>query len=843
MVFGMRSCFIVAGYFLSIAGNGFAAPPLQAYGADSATLHLWHFDEAAPPFKDWGNTPTSLRGLLNGAEAGKASLKNFGSSVSFVRKPGDELGAQLPYGPILLAKPELSLDLKDNLDAPFPIMGKDGAFTMEAVVKLDMLPSDSPGLACDIVSMDDDDRNNRVFIFRIEKPGFLSFIQISGDSVQGGGLATIPTSGPHAINTRDWFHVAVTYAGNENVPDNLKLYWTRIGSETTAANPIGRGTLTADLSRELGDFAIGNSGKFNPQGPLEFFPGCIDEVRLSEIARHPHDFFFVSPESKKQAEALLARKSLEPPKAELKLQRVLVDDIPITQSVNSPLTLPPGPHRLDFDFGFPAEVPADPLTVKCRLEGLDEDWHPTAQGMTLTLEMLGENEAMLGRTSFSSTRSSPGWQSDILNSPWVKRTEPLFVPEATRRIRAVMSSGAPDTTGCWVIDDLSLTRSSKREVNLWQNGDFGTGERVDQIGGVPTGWTRGGSEPAIARVMLGTSPGLGFLDAAQNHSASWTCTQNLSVVPAPGGEVFLLGWSEAYNVIPGASLRATYTNVPSGKFSFRAIAVADKPVARTAHLVFPIVISQPFWKQVWFTPLMIAMGVGVIACLLFLNYRRRLRRRLAAIRLASAVERDRTRIARDMHDDLGTRVSLMKHAASVVRESIGGEPDKTRQQALRLESAASDLVRAMDGLVWAVNPANDSLDHLASHLSGVAQEIFRDAPVTLRISIPTDLPALSIRSDFRNHFSLAVKEALHNILKHSGECVASLQLTLDGLYLTAVINDSGAGFDTANPKAGNGLSNLDSRARDMGGTCEIQSSPGKGTRVVLRCPLPKLHHS
>lgn len=111
-----------------------------------------------------------------------------------------------------------------------------------------------------------------------------------------------------------------------------------------------------------------------------------------------------------------------------------------------PLVLGPGLHRLDFDFGFPAGVVADPQAVKCRLDGFDEEWHPTARG-----------------------------------------------------IRVILSSGTPDTTASWVIDDISLTRSGKPETNLWANGDFSQGERTDQIGGIPSGWKRGGSEPAITQ--------------------------------------------------------------------------------------------------------------------------------------------------------------------------------------------------------------------------------------------------------------------------------------------------------------------------------------------------------
>ena len=826
------------GLVLASAQLALAAPLATPYVADADTLHLWHLNESAPPFRDSGASPTLLWGLLNGAQAGAPALDGFGATVRFVHTAQSEPGVTRPYGPILLAKPALAIGDEDNVDGPFPIMGEDGAFTMEALVKLDVLPAASPGYAADIITMDDEASEHRVFLFRIEKPGFLSFVPLFGDAVRGGGLASIPTTGPHAINTRDWFHVAVTYDGNNSVTNNLRLYWTRLGSGAEVANQIGTGTLSADLRRELGDFAIGNTGKYNNLGPFEFFPGCIGEVRISDIARLPHDFCFVPPEVKARAVAHLSPDQPTPVRAELKLRQVLVDDAARPPRADAtPLVVGPGLHRLDFDFGFPAGVQADPLAVKCRLDGFDEDWHPAASGMTLTFEMLDKEDKLLARTAFLATRSTPGWGSDVLDSRLNPRSEPLFVPESTRRIRVVMSSGAPDTTGCWVIDDLSLIRSGKPEVNLWANGGFDMGERTDQIGGIPEGWTRGGSEPAIARLMQGASPELGLLDAEQDHSAFWTSTQNLNVRPAPGGETFRLAWMEAYNVISGSLLRATYLNVPPGKYTFRAIAVSDSLGRRTSQLAFPVVIRQPFWKQAWFLPLLAAAGVMFVGWGFFRNYRRRARARIAAIKQASALERDRARIARDMHDDLGTRVSLMKHAASVVREAIDHDSGQASRQVQRLESAASDLVRAMDGLVWAVNPANDTLEHLASHLSGVAQEIFRDAPVTLRLAIPTDLPEVLLRSDFRHHFSLIVKEALHNVLKHAGSCEATLELAVDDDTLVAIITDTGAGFDRANPKAGNGLLNLTARAGEINGSCKIQSVRGRGTRVILRCPL------
>lgn len=818
-----------------------AAPAFLPYTRDDQTLHLWHLDEAGPPFKDDGVSPTPLLGLINGAQAGQAPFPGFGAAVAF-NHVDEGSGNRLPYGPILLAKPSLDFGSKDNVDAPFPIAGPDGAFTIEALVKLDFMPEDSPGLALDIVSMDDDDRTNRVFIFRIEKPGFLSFLPISGDAVRGGGLATIPTSGPHALQTGEWFHAAVAYDGRETAVNNLKLYWTRLSAGNEAANLIGKGTLTTDLSRNLGDFAIGNSGKYSSDyGPWEFFPGSIDEVRISGSARQSHDFCFVSEDAKYRADEFSRKQPPRTPKLELMLQQVMVGEHPVgLPDAGTPLILGAGLHRLDFDFGFLSGVNADPMAVRCRLEGLDDEWYPSARGMTMEWEMLDASGALLARRVFSVTGSSRGWEVDAVNSPLVRRTEPLFLPEMTKKVRVSVSSGTPDTTGTWVIDKLSLARSSEPEKNLWTNGEFSEGERTNQIGGIPNGWERRGTEPAIARLMQLQGPALGLLDAEQDDSGTWTSTSELKVRPSKGGETFLLSWSEAFNVIPGASLRATYMNVPSGQYTFRAIAVGTEADPATTQFAFPIVIQQPFWKHGWFMPLVVSTGVLLVGLFFFALYRRRARHRLAAIKLQHALERDRARIARDMHDDLGTRVTVLNLAASFVRRAIGGDPDRARQQVLRLESAARDLVTAMDGLVWAVNPSNDNLDHLAVHLSGVAQEIFRDSQVKLRISIPQDLPALPIMSDFRHHFALGVKEALHNVLKHAGPCEVTLSMRLEDDLLIAEVADTGRGFDTMMPQEGNGLHNLAARFEELGGSCVIASVPGRGTRAVFRCQLPKL---
>jgi signal transduction histidine kinase len=343
-------------------------------------------------------------------------------------------------------------------------------------------------------------------------------------------------------------------------------------------------------------------------------------------------------------------------------------------------------------------------------------------------------------------------------------------------------------------------------------------------------------------MLLPGNTALGLLDAEQGHSAAWKSTRDVKVKPADSGETFLVGWDEAFNVIAGASLRATYPTVPSGTYTFRAIAMGDESEIATSHLAFDLKVRQPFWQSAWFLPLISGAGLVGIGLVVFGGYRRRARHRLAELKLRHAVEQDRARIARDMHDDLGTRVTVLNLAAAFVRRAIDIDQERARQQLVRMESAARDLASAMEGLVWAIDPANDSLDDLATHLAAVAQEMFRDSGIRLRIVIPDVLPQVGLRPDFRHHFALGVKEALHNVLKHAGPCTVVFQLFTANGWLVAVVEDTGAGFDFSRPQEGNGLRNLKARFDELAGTCLIESNLGAGTCVTIRCPLAKPYH-
>lgn len=820
--------------------SSFSSIIYQPYVRDEHTLHLWHLDEKAPPFNDEASSTSPLRGLLNLAAPEVTSLPGLGTGVSFHFNVGGTPRESDLRGAILLAAENLGTGGSDNVPPPFPYFGKDGAFTYEAIVKLDILPSAAGGIALGLISMDGDG-SDRIFNFRIERDGFLAFIPLPHSRSAGGALATIPTSGPNAIDTSHWFHVAVTYDGNAGVTNNLNLYWTRLEGKPGPANLIGRGTLSSDLNGTLGDFAIGNEARsFEGNAEAEPFPGIIDEVRISDIARTPYDFFFV-PSSRPRESPPNGQSPRISSKSPLTLTGILVDNQAMIVPRSRELLLPPGLHRLDFDFGYPLDRLTGPVTLRCQLEGVDDRWQETGRGMALSCQIIGMDGEVLSQTQFPALGRSLDWETSLEDSAMTHRREPIYIPGGAKSLRLILSSGSPDTTGFFEIDNLSVLDASKPgpPIDLWPNGDFSVGENFGSPAGVPSGWHRSGTDAAISRLIVNkTAPALGLVDGDQSKHGEWTSIQPLP--PDLGGKTLVLSWQEAYNVIGGSTHRATYVNVPPGRYVFRAIGASGDGVSSPDNLELKVEIRPALTDQPWFMPTFVGCVIAFFAILSVIGYRQSSKHKLDRLSYQNALEQDRSRIARDMHDDLGTRVTVLNLTASLARQTLVADPEKTGRHLDKMTTSARELVVAMDDLVWAVDPSNDTLDHLGAHLTRMAGEMFRDTPIRCRLDIPTMLPALPLHADVRHHLALATKEALHNVLKYAGPCDVLLSLKWNGRRLKILIEDQGVGFDPENAPHGNGLNNLSSRMKNLGGTCEIHAVPGAGVSVTLDCPLPSL---
>jgi signal transduction histidine kinase len=217
----------------------------------------------------------------------------------------------------------------------------------------------------------------------------------------------------------------------------------------------------------------------------------------------------------------------------------------------------------------------------------------------------------------------------------------------------------------------------------------------------------------------------------------------------------------------------------------------------------------------------------------------RLQRELSLLRQKEALERERARIARDLHDQLGanlTRISLLGELV----EGDKAEPAEVETHARQISKTAGETQRALDEIVWAANPANDTLEGLANYLCKYSHEFLTTAGLSCRLDVPAGLPPMPIAPDFRHNFFLVAKEALNNVVKHARAGSVRFQVRLEGGRLVVEIEDDGCGpaeAATADERGRNGLRNMSRRMEDVGGSFSFGPGSAKGTLVRLTAPL------
>jgi signal transduction histidine kinase len=248
-------------------------------------------------------------------------------------------------------------------------------------------------------------------------------------------------------------------------------------------------------------------------------------------------------------------------------------------------------------------------------------------------------------------------------------------------------------------------------------------------------------------------------------------------------------------------------------------------------------VPVPWWRQGW---VMVVAGLGA-ACLVIAAVigveRRRARRQLLAMERVQAVAAERVRIAQDLHDDLGAKVTeivLMGELAKTVRDN----PGEARNQMDAILGELRQLHASLDEAVWSINPRHDSLIELVEFVSEFAGRFLRHAPVEFHLEVAKQMPDVELSSTLRHNFLLAVKEALNNAVRHAGATTIRLRIGVEAGQLCACVADDGRGMDEAAVSAGDGLRNLRARLEAIGGTTTVRSSPGAGTEVTFRLPLP-----
>jgi signal transduction histidine kinase len=244
-------------------------------------------------------------------------------------------------------------------------------------------------------------------------------------------------------------------------------------------------------------------------------------------------------------------------------------------------------------------------------------------------------------------------------------------------------------------------------------------------------------------------------------------------------------------------------------------------------------VLPAWWQTLWFRALISLAALVVLVLVVRHVSHRRLRQTLLRLERETALERERTRIAHNIHDELGaglTRISLLTQSGH----------DRAKSQLDRIYDIVGDLIQSMDEIVWAVNPGNDDLENVASYLSEYAQSYLSDAGLRCRVQIPHGLPDHVLTAQFRHHLFLTCKEALHNVVKHARATDVSVQIEARDETLIVSITDNGVGLpaDLGETSHRNGLKTMRSRMQSLGGTLEIAAAADRGTVVTLVVTLP-----
>jgi ligand-binding sensor domain-containing protein/signal transduction histidine kinase len=293
---------------------------------------------------------------------------------------------------------------------------------------------------------------------------------------------------------------------------------------------------------------------------------------------------------------------------------------------------------------------------------------------------------------------------------------------------------------------------------------------------------------------------------------------------------------DRYWVEAGPGRRAAYSQLPPGEYHFRVMAGGADGVWREAKMPVTLRVVPRFWQTGWFGTLAVVTTVIALVGGVALNERRKARRRLERLEAQQAIEQVRRRIARDLHDDLGSAITEIVQLGDLTLQ-----PESARGTLRSSMETMTGLVRQLgitvDEIVWTMSSRNDTLPNLAGYISNHAQEFFRHSGIRCRLDVTKNLPGVGVNSQTRHNLFLAVKEALNNVAKHSGADKVMVRVHYDEGVLRVSIEDNGRGFDAAAVRQGEGLTNMRERLEAVKGQVEFARQADHGARVVFTLAL------
>ena len=292
------------------------------------------------------------------------------------------------------------------------------------------------------------------------------------------------------------------------------------------------------------------------------------------------------------------------------------------------------------------------------------------------------------------------------------------------------------------------------------------------------------------------------------------------------------GWVE-----DGTMRRAVYPRLSPGKYLFEFTACNNNGVWNNSPCQFAFEVVPAIWQTAWFRAGGMILFAGLISMAVMGATRMRMRRKLARLEKANVLERERTRISRDLHDDLGARLTQVALLSDLAVESAVTPPG-LKPQIQEVSTLVRLAVQSLDETVWMLNPQKDTLAHTIDYLAHYAEHFFQPTPIHCRLEICRQPPPFVMPGKLRRDILMLVKEALNNVLKHSQAREAWLRIAVRGPMLRITVKDDGRGFNPETPTLRNGLENMRLRGWAAGIRVMVMSQDGQGTQVTFQMLMP-----
>jgi signal transduction histidine kinase/ligand-binding sensor domain-containing protein len=289
-------------------------------------------------------------------------------------------------------------------------------------------------------------------------------------------------------------------------------------------------------------------------------------------------------------------------------------------------------------------------------------------------------------------------------------------------------------------------------------------------------------------------------------------------------------WSE-----PSNNSTINFINLQPGNYEMLVKAIFPASKYPDKIISYSFRILPPWWQTWWFKILMIFLTIGLLVLIIRSYFKGKLERQRKILEKQQTIEKERTRIALDMHDDLGAGLSTIRFLSEKVKRNTFS--DITKNDIQKMADTSNELVENMNEIIWAMNEKNDTLEDLLFYTRSYAKEYCEENQLECMVYFPEKIPPVFVSGELRRNVFLTVKESLHNIIKHAAATVVTIQITLNS-KLIVTISDNGQGFSISaleNISGGNGLKNMRKRIESIGG--DFNSLNGQGVTIKIEVPL------